>query len=138
MPVEVWSSLLSGGKRLLQIGEILDWLANHGYAATAGVAAGSAMGGLADDALADVVRLAGEVQEGRLLRILPTHDRAAERRAADVACLAQPNIADSPEAMRSAIGLVAASDWLAQVETLVEHLEVPLARATPARQGWWR
>jgi hypothetical protein len=72
------------------------------------------------------------------LRILPTHDRAAERRAADVACLAQPNIADSPEAMRSAIGLVAASGWLAQVETLVEHLEVPLAGATTSRQGWRR
>ena len=137
VPVEVWSALLSGGKRLLQIGETLDWLANHGYAATAGGAPGSAIGGLADDALADVVRLAGEVKEGRLLRILPTHERAAERRAAAVACLAQPNIADSREAMRSAIGLVAASDWLAQIETLVEHLEIPLARAAPSRQNWW-
>jgi uncharacterized membrane protein YccC len=138
-PVEVWAMLLSGGKRLRLIGEVIDWLAERGYAARDTQTDTVAMGSLANDALANVVRLAGEVEGGRLLRVTPTHDTAAARRAAAIAGLSVPNITASPAAMRSAIGLAAAADWLAQLEATVNQLEAPVAQAgAAAGLAWWR
>jgi uncharacterized membrane protein YccC len=138
-PVEVWATLLSGGKRLLLIGEILDWLAEHGYAAAGGGTPATAIGSLASDAIANVARLADEVRAGRSLRVTPRHDGSAERRAAALAALAVPGIAASSAALRSAIGLVSTAEWLAQLETLAQELEAPVAETRAAALlPWWR
>ena len=62
--IEVWSMLLSSGKRLLLIGEVLDWLADHGYGAADTGAPAGAIGSLASDCVAGILRLAGKSGAG--------------------------------------------------------------------------
>ena len=43
------------------------------------------------------------------------------------------------EALRSAVGLVISAEWLAQLETLVQQLEAPVAETRAAASlPWWR
>src|SRR5262249_53184188 len=46
-PIEVWATLLSAGKGFLLIGEVADWLADHGYAAAETGAPATVVGGFA-------------------------------------------------------------------------------------------
>ena len=94
---------------------------------------------MASDAIANVVRVANEIEGGSSLRVTQRRDRSAERRAATLAALAVPRIVDSPGALRSAIGLVSTADWLGQMETLLEHMESQVAKTrAAARLAWWR
>jgi hypothetical protein len=138
-PVEVWATLLSGGKRLLLIRDVLDSQADEGYTAFGTGAAATAVGSFASDSVANIVRLAEEIRGGESLRVVPVHDGSIERRAAALASLAAPGVVASPDALRSAIGLVTTAEWLGLLNTLLEHLEQPVAETREAAQmAWWR
>jgi hypothetical protein len=63
-PVEIWATLLSGGKRLLLIRDVLDSQADEGYTAFGTGAAATAVGSFASDSVANIVRLAEEIRGG--------------------------------------------------------------------------
>ena len=66
-------------------------------------------------------------------------DATGKLRSAGLAGLSAPGLTRSPDALRSAIGLVSVADWLGQLETLLHDLEALVAAtlAVNARQ-WWR
>jgi hypothetical protein len=137
--VEVWSMLLSSGKSFLLIGDVLDWLAEHGYAAAPSGAPASTLAGLADNAVSSIVRLAEELRSGHQLRVAGSIDASDELRAASLAGLSASGLASSPDALRSAIGLASVADWLGQLETLLRDLEKPVAATLTVNvRPWWR
>ncbi len=138
-PVEVWATLLNGGKGFLVIGEVLDWLAKHGYVAADTGTPATALGSLASEAIANISRLAEEIRGGRSLRVMVLQDVSTELRGAALASLSEPGVTASPQALRAAIGLVSTADWLAQLDVLLHDLEAPVAE-TLAGTGrpWWR
>jgi hypothetical protein len=137
--IEVWATLLTGGKGFLLVGEVLDYLAAHGYAAAGVGDPARDVGSLAGAAVADVLRLGAEIRNGLTLRVTERRDVSAELHAAALAGLSAPGLASSPEALRSSIGLVAAVDWLAQLDVLLRDLEAPVADTLAvSRLPWWR
>jgi uncharacterized membrane protein YccC len=138
-PIEVWAMLLTGGKGFLLIGDILEWLVSHGYAAAGSGAPAAAVGTLAGDAIASVLRLAEEIRTGDSLRVTGTRDASAELRSASLASLGEPQVTRSSDALRAAIGLVASADWLGQLNVLVKDLEGPVDQTRAAAGApWWR
>ncbi|MBV9174788.1 MAG: FUSC family protein [Chloroflexi bacterium] len=134
--VDVWAMLLSSGKSLLLIGDVLDWLFEHGYAATHAGAPAGTLATLADMGVANIVRLAEEIRSGHPLRVADPSDASGKVRSAALASLSEPELAGSPERLRSVIGLVSASEWLGQLEVLLRDLEAPVAATlNPARTG---
>jgi hypothetical protein len=131
--------LLSSGKGFLLIGDVLDWLSEHGYAAARAGAPAGTLATLAGNAVASMVRLAEEIRSGHQLRGAGSTDASAKLRSAALAGLSAPGLATSPEALRSAIGLVSIADWLGQLQMLLRDLEAPVAAtlAVNARR-WWR
>lgn len=73
--------------------------------------------------------LAEEIRSGGELRVTGIHDTAAELRRAALSSLSQPDLATSPPALRSAIGLVSAVQWLGQLDRLLLDLKDPLPEA---------
>jgi uncharacterized membrane protein YccC len=137
--VEVWAMLLSGGKGFLLIGDVLDWLSEHGYAAARAGAPAGTLATLADNAVSSIVRLAEEIRSGHPLRVAGSMDVSGKLRSAALACLSAPGLASSPEELRAAIGLVAVADWLGQLEILLRDLEAPVAATLVVNaQPWWR
>src|SRR5207244_8265085 len=67
--IDVWAMLLSSGKGLLLIGDVLDWLFEHGYAAAQAGAPAGTLAMLAGNAVAHIVRLAEELRMGHRLRV---------------------------------------------------------------------
>jgi hypothetical protein len=60
-------------------------------------------------------------------------------REAALVGLSDPTLARSPDALRSAIGLVSVADWLQQLETLLRELEAPVAATFAVNSTpWWR
>jgi uncharacterized membrane protein YccC len=138
-PIEVWAMLLTGGKGFLLIGDILEWLVSHGYAAAGSGAPATAVGTLAGDAIANVLRLAEEIRTGNSLRVTGARDASAELRTASLASLTEPQVTRSADALRAAIGLVSSADWLAQLNALVKDLEGPVDQTRAAATSpWWR
>jgi uncharacterized membrane protein YccC len=137
--VDVWAMLLSSGKGFLLIGDVLDWLFEHGYvAAQAGAPAGT-LATLAGNAVAHIVRLAEEMRSGHRLRVADPPDASGKLRSAALASLSEPRQSSSPEVLASAIGLVSAADWLQQLETLLRDLEAPVAATLRVNSTpWWR
>ena len=137
--IDVWAMLLSSGKGFLLIGDVLDWLFEHGYAAADSGAAARTIGHLATDAIANILRLAEEIRSGKPLRVAGARDPSAELRNAALASLSEPALVSSAAALRSAIGLVSAADWLGQLDTLLRDLDAPVASTLAAnRMPWWR
>jgi uncharacterized membrane protein YccC len=137
--VDVWAMLLSSGKGFLLIGDVLDWLFEHGYAAVQSGAPAGTVATLAGNAVANIVRLAEEMRSGRLLRVADPPDASGKLHTAALDSLAAPCLTMSPEALRSAIALVSAADWLQQLEVLLRDLEVPVAATLTANsKPWWR
>lgn len=137
--VDVWAMLLSSGKGFLSIGDVLDWLAEHGYsAAQAGAPAGT-LATVADGAVGHIVRLAEEMRSGHRLRVADPPDASGTLRSAALASLSIPGLSNSQEVLRSAIGLVSAADWLQQLEMLLRDLEAPVAATLRVNSTpWWR
>jgi uncharacterized membrane protein YccC len=137
--VEVWATLLSSGKTFLLIGDVLDWLHEHGYSATRTGAPAGTLAMLADNAVSSIVRLAEEVRSGHRLRVAGSMGASGKLRSAALASLSAPGLARSPEALRSAIGVVSVADWLGQLETLLGDLEAPVAATLAVNaRPWWR
>jgi hypothetical protein len=138
-PIEVWAMLLSSGKGFFLIGDMLEWMVSHGYAAEATGIPASSVGTLAGDAIANVLRMAEEIRTGNSLRVTGARDASAELRSASLASLTEPRVTQSSDALHAAIGLVSCADWLGQLNALVKDLEGPVA-ATRAAAGtpWWR
>ena len=137
--VDVWAMLLSSGKGFLLIGDVLDWLFEHGYAAAQAGAPAGTLATLAGNAVAHIVRLAEEMRSGRRLRVADPPDASGKLRSAALASLSEPRLSSSPEVLASAIGLVSAADWLQQLETLLRDLEAPVAATlTVNSTPWWR
>jgi hypothetical protein len=67
--VDVWAMLLSSGKGFLLIGDVLDWLFEHGYAAAQAGAPAGTLTTVAGSAIAHSVRLAEEMRSGHRLRV---------------------------------------------------------------------
>ena len=137
--VDVWAMLLSSGKGFLLIGDVLDWLFEHGYAAVETGAPAGTVATTAGTAVSNIVRLAEEIRSGRLLRVADPPDASGKLRDASLESLAEPGVGTSPEALRSAIALVSAADWLQQLEVLLRDLQVPVAAtSTASATPWWR
>jgi uncharacterized membrane protein YccC len=137
--IEVWATLLSSGKGFLLVEDILDWSVQHGYAAKGTGQPADTVGSLATDAITDILRLAEEIRTGNSLRVTSRRDASAELRSASLAGLSGPRVATTPEALRSAIGLVTSAVWLAQLNTLLRDLEQPVAETRAAAgSAWWR
>jgi uncharacterized membrane protein YccC len=135
--VDVWAMLLSSGKGLLLIGDVLDWLVEHGYgAAQAGAPAGT-LATVAGSAVAQIVRLAEEMRSGHRLRVADPPDTSGKLRSAALDSLSEPRLRTSPDLLRSTIGLVTAADWLQQVETLLLDLEAPVAATLRVNSTPW-
>ena len=96
--VDIWATLLSRGKATLLIGDVLDWLFEHGYSAANGGAPAATLATLADSAVANIVRLAEEIRSGHRLRVAGPPDASGQLRSAALVSLSQPRIAGSPEA----------------------------------------
>jgi hypothetical protein len=136
--IDDWAMLLSSGKNLVLISDILDWLFQHGYGAARTGAVATEVAGIANDAIANILRLAEEIRTGRPLRVAAVRDTAPELRSASLTSLSQPGLATSPDALRAAIGLVAVVDWLQQLEDLLRDLDKPVAEMlTPNTRAWW-
>jgi len=137
--VEVWAVLLSTGKGFLLIGDVLDWLVEHGYAASQAGAPAGTLATVAGSAVAHIVRLAEELRSGHRLRVAGPPDTSAKLRTAALASLSEPALSRSPAVLRSAIGLVSAADWLQQLEMLLLELEAPVAATLSMNSTpWWR
>jgi hypothetical protein len=137
--VEVWAMLLNSGKGFLLIGDVLDWLAEHGYAAAPSGAPTGTLAALASNAVSSIVRLAEELRSGHQLRVAESIDPSNELRSAALAGLSAPGLASSPDGLRSAIGLVSVAEWLGQLETLLRDLEAPVAATLSVNaRPWWR
>jgi hypothetical protein len=126
-PVDVWATLLNGGKAVLTIGEILDWLAEHGYTATASGAPAERLAHLANETIGTMLRLAEETRSGRSLQVSVPRDVSSELRAVALAALSSPDVVTSADALRAAIGVVTTADWLGQLDSLVQDLEALVA-----------
>jgi uncharacterized membrane protein YccC len=137
--VDVWAMLLSSGKGFLLICDVLDWLFEHGYSAASGGAPAATLAILADNAVANVIRLAEELRSGHRLRVAGPSDASGMLRSAALASLSEPGLADSPAALRSAIAAVSVADWLQQLETLLRDLDAPVAATFAVNStSWWR
>jgi uncharacterized membrane protein YccC len=137
--VEVWAMLLACGKGFLQVAEVVEWLAKRGYAANAAGSRSAVVGSVADEAVASILRMAEELRSGHALRVTEPQDHSAELRDAALASLSEPEVAASPEVLRSAIGLVATANWIDHLDSLLQMLESPLAETLAAsRLPWWR
>ena len=137
--VEVWAMLLSSGKSLLLISDVIDWLFEHGHSAAESGTPASTVGRVATNAIGNLLRLADEIRGGHSLRVAGAHDSTAELRSAALASLSQPDVATSPAALRSAIGLVSSADWLGQLDSLLQDLDEPVGETFPANAThWWR
>jgi uncharacterized membrane protein YccC len=137
--VDVWAMLLSGAKSFLLIGDVLDWLFEHRYSAAHGGAPAATLAVLADSGVANIVRLAEEIRSTHRLRVAGPPDASAKLGSAALASLSEPGLARSPEALRSAIAVVAVADWLQQLETLLRDLEAPVAATLAVNSvPWWR
>jgi uncharacterized membrane protein YccC len=137
--LDVWAMLLSSGKGFLLIGDVLDWLSEHGYAAAQAGAPAGTLAALADTAIAHMLRLAEEMRSGHRLRVAGPPDASGKLRNAALASLSQPGLSSSPDVLRSAIGLVSAADWLQQLESLLRELEAPVAATLRTNSTpWWR
>ena len=137
--LEVWTMLLSGGKHFLLIGELLDSLIRHGYAAADVGPPAVEVGRLAGDAVANVVRMSQEIRSGQALRVTEPRDSSAALRGAALASLSAPGLDASSRELRSAMGLAATADWVAQLDALLRDLEVPVAETLAASHvPWWR
>jgi len=131
--------LLSSGKGLLLISDIVDWLFEHGYSATESGTPASTVGTVATNAIGNILRLAEEIRSGHPLRVAGAHNAAAELRSAALASFSQPDVATSPAALRSAIGLVSSADWLGQLDSLLQDLDEPVGETLAANAThWWR
>jgi hypothetical protein len=138
-PIAVWATLLSSGKAFLLIGDVVDGMVNHGYAAVGVGAPAIVVGTLAGEAIASIVRMAEEIQSGHALRVTQPRDTSEELRRASLSGLSAPGLAAAPDALRSAIGLVFLSDWLTQLDLLLRDLESPVGETLAAsRMPWWR
>jgi uncharacterized membrane protein YccC len=138
-PIEVWARLLSSGKAFLLIGDVLEWLVEHGYSAAGTGTSANTVGALASGAIASILLLAEEIRTGDSLRVTDPRDVSAELRNASLDSLAKPEVARSPAALRSAIGLVSTADWLGQLNLLLLDLHRPVAETrAAARSPWWR
>ncbi len=137
--ISVWATLLSSGKAFLLIGEVVDSMANAGYAAVGVGRPATVVGSVAGEAVANIVRMAEEIRSGHALRVTQPRDTSEELRGASLTGLSAPGVAASPEALRSAIGLVFFSDWLGQLDVLLRDLEGSVAETLAAsRLPWWR
>jgi uncharacterized membrane protein YccC len=137
--IEVWATLLGNGKGFLQIAEVIDWLAEHGYTASGASTSGAVVGGVADGAVASILRMAEEIRSGHALRVSEPHDPSAELRNAELASLSAPEVQSSPAALRSAVGLVSTATWIDQLDGVLRGLEGPVAETLAAgRLPWWR
>jgi len=137
--VDVWAMLLSSGKGFLLIGDVLDWLFEHGYAAAQAGAPAVTLATLAGNAVADLLRLAEEIRSGHRLRVAGPPDASGKLRSAALMSLSEPGLPSSPEALRSAIAVVSVADWLQQLETLLRDLEAPVAATLVVNStAWWR
>jgi uncharacterized membrane protein YccC len=138
-PIEVWAMLLTSGKGFLLIGDVLEWMVSHGYAASGTGAPATTVGSLAGDAIASVLRLAEEIRTGNSLQVTGARDASAELRDAALVSLTEPEVTRSSAALRAAIGLVSSADWLGQLNALVKDLEGPVAETRAAAGApWWR
>jgi uncharacterized membrane protein YccC len=138
LDVDAWATLLTCGKGFLLIGDVVDWLFEHGYAAV-GTDASASVGGLASEAIANILRLAEEIRSGKRLRVAGPRDATAELRTAALASLSGPGVAGSPTALRSAIGLSSTADWLAQLDHLLNDLDLTVSRTLSENtSAWWR
>jgi len=72
--VDTWAMLLSSGRGFLLIGDVLDWLFEHGYAAAQAGAPAGTLATLAGNAVAHIVRLAEEMRSGHRLRVADPPD----------------------------------------------------------------
>jgi uncharacterized membrane protein YccC len=137
--VEVWAMLLSSGKGILLIGDVLDWLFEHNYSAARAGPSAATLAVVADTAVAHVVRLAEEIRTGYRLRVAGPADASGKLRSAALASLSQPGLARSPEALRPAIAVVSVADWLQQLEALLRDLETAVASTFAVNsRPWWR
>jgi len=135
--VDVWAMLLSSGKSLLLISDVIDWLFEHGYSAAESGTPASTVGRVATNAIGNVLRLAEEIRGGHPLRVVGAHDFTAELRNAALASLSQPDVATSPAALRSAIGLVSSADWLGHLDRLLRDLDEPVGETLAANATYW-
>jgi len=137
--VDVWARLLNGGKGILVVGEVLDWMAQHGYSAAGTGAPATTLGSLASEAIANMSRLAEEIRGGRSLRVTVQRDVSTELRSAALASLSEPAVIAARDGLHAAIGLVSTADWLAQLDVLLHDLEAPVAETlADDRRSWWR
>ncbi|MBV9329151.1 MAG: FUSC family protein [Chloroflexi bacterium] len=137
--IEVWATLLSGGKHFRLIGEVIDSLTARDYRAAEAGPPAHVVGRVAGDAVDSIVRMAAEIRSGRALRVTEPDDASMELRNAALAGLSAAATAASPEALRSAIGLASSADWIGQLESLLHDLETPVAETLAAsRMPWWR
>ncbi len=137
--ISVWATLLSSGKGFLLIGDVVDSMVHAGYGAGSVGEPATAVGTVAGDAIASIVRMAEEIRSGRALRVTQPRDTSQELRAASLTSLSAPSLAADPSAVRAAIGLVFFADWLAQLDLLLRDLESPVAETLAAsRLPWWR
>jgi hypothetical protein len=114
-------------------------MANAGYAAVGVGRPATVVGSVAGEAVANIVRMAEEIRSGHALRVTQPRDTSEELRGASLTGLSAPGVAASPEALRSAIGLVFFSDWLGQLDVLLRDLEGSVAETLAAsRLPWWR
>jgi hypothetical protein len=137
--ISVWATLLSSGKAFLLIGDVVDSMVEHGYAAASVGAPASVCGTFAGEAVANIVRMAEEIRSGRALRVTEPPDASDELRGASLTALSAPDLGASPEALRAASGLVFFADWLRQLDILLHEMESPVAETLAAsRLPWWR
>ena len=137
--IDVWAMLLSSGKGFLLIGGVLDWFFEHGYSAAPAGAPAVSVATHADNAVANMVRLAEELRTGHRLHVASPPDDSASLRSAALESLSDPALPRSPEALRSAIAVVSAADWVQQLEALLHDLEAPVAATfTVNSKPWWR
>jgi len=138
-PVDVWALLLSSGKGFLLVGDAVDGFVEHGYAAARTRAAAGTVASVASLAIADMIRLAEEIRSGKPLRVAEQPKTSALLRAAQLASLSEPGVLESPAALRSAVALVATADWVAQLDLLLQALEMPAGQTLGGyARPWWR
>jgi hypothetical protein len=84
-----------------------------------------------------MVRLAQEMRTGHRLRVASAPDDSATLRSAALESLSDPALPRSPEALRSAIAVVSAADWVQQLEALLRDLEAPVAATFTVNSKPW-
>jgi len=138
LPPATWAALQAGGSHLLLAGDALEQMAGHGYQVTACGAATGALARGAEAVVDELDRLGTSLEHGQAPASSPgssVSETDLWQAAAD--CLSAWGGADDSTRRGSALGMVAACDWIHYLGLLTNHLSGPAAAVVRVAKLPW-